>query len=292
MRHMLAMISATVCVVAAIGGPARATAPMTAWNFDPAWPTTPPAMGFTGFTDFDVILPGDQTGVATGNYNSFVDPTSTSTYNSMTDQTTITFTSSSMSTIGLGGVSGSFGPSGPPTPHFGFSGDVPGATTGGEMIPPVSMEWSYGTSQTMAVPGLGVDFKSGSTGVTQYLIEYVTVTFGDLSTGEWFELPFQGGYKSSFVGSTGFDVTLSDAVFFVSPTEIPLDNLNTNDYPPTSPFFQPIPGIPDGTELMSGGSIAGPSVPEPATWVMMVLGFLGLGFAGRRLAWDRLQARA
>jgi hypothetical protein len=104
-------------------------------------------------------------------------------------------------------------------------GDVPGATTGGEMIPPVVMEWSYGTDQTMAVPGLGVDFWSGSTGATQYLIEYVTVTFGDLSTGEWFELPFQGGYKSSFVGSTGFDVTLSDALFFVSPTEIPLDNL-------------------------------------------------------------------
>ena len=92
------------------------------------------------------------------------------------------------------------------------------------MIPPVVMEWSYGTDQTMAVPGLGVDFRSGSTGATQYLIEYVTVTFGDLSTGEWFELPFQGGYKSSFVGSTGFDVTLSDALFFVSPTEIPLDN--------------------------------------------------------------------
>ena len=51
------------------------------------------------------------------------------------------------------------------------------------------------------------------------------MTFGDLSTGEWFELPFQGGYKSSFVGSTGFDVTLSDALFFVSLQRIPLDNL-------------------------------------------------------------------
>jgi hypothetical protein len=161
-------------------------------------------------------------------------------------------------------------------------GDVPGATTGGEMIPPVVMEWSYGTDQTMAVPGLGVDFRSGSTGATQYLIEYVTVTFGDLSTGEWFELPFQGGYKSSFVGSTGFDVTLSDALFFVSPTEIPLDNLNTNDYPPTSPMFQPIPGIPDGTVLDSGSSIAGPSVPESSTWAMLLLGFAGLGYAGYR----------
>jgi hypothetical protein len=121
MRHMLAVISATVCAGATIGGPKAAPiVAMTGWNFEPAWPTTPPVTGFTGFTDFEVILPGDQTAIATANYNSFVDPTSTITYDAKTNQTTITFTSSTMSRIGLGPGPGSFGPSATPTPHFGF----------------------------------------------------------------------------------------------------------------------------------------------------------------------------
>jgi hypothetical protein len=47
-------------------------------------------------------------------------------------------------------------------------------------------------------------------------------------------------------------------------------------------MFQPIPGIPDGTVLDSGSSIAGPSVPESSTWAMLLLGFAGLGYAGYR----------
>jgi hypothetical protein len=255
----------------------QANAAVTSWNFDPDWPTTAPGAGFTGFTGFLVFLPGNQSAIVTGNYNSFVNPQTTITYNSKTNQTVIDFTSSSGAKIALGPTPGQYGPANNPVPHFGFTGNVPGASTGGEKLPPVAMEWIYGSSNSsVKAPVAGVNFKSnGSTGPTKYLIEYVTVTSGGVTSGDWFELPYQGSYKFNFVGSGG-PVTLSNAGFLLSNTEIPLDNLNTQDYPS--------PGAPGSTFTAQpnlDGSLTG-GVPEPSTWAMMSTGFVVLGFAAYR----------
>jgi hypothetical protein len=47
--------------------------------------------------------------------------------------------------------------------------------------------------------------------------------------------------------------------------------------------------LPDSSGL--GGALGGAPVPEPSTWAMLLLGFVGLGFAGRR-ALRNSEARA
>ena len=267
-RHLILTGSSFVAFFLVVAGGIPLHANNTGYNENPWWPTTCTCTSFTGF---EFILPGDVTGVTFGNYNSFTNPTKSIAYNSMTNQTTLLFTSSTGATIPLGPGPGSFGPSGSPTPHFGISGNLPG--TGGEKLAPVTQGWLYGTSSTVSAPALGATLKSGSsTGPVKYLVEYITASLGGGSTGSWFELPYQGSYSSSFIGSTGSSVTLSSAKYFTTTTQIPLDNLNIVDLPPSSPQFSPIPGIPDGTLLTSGGTIAGPSTPEPAPWTTMVLG--------------------
>jgi hypothetical protein len=43
-----------------------------------------------------------------------------------------------------------------------------------------------------------------------------------------------------------------------------------------------ITGTVNVAKLGVGGTVTTSTVPEPSTWAMMVLGFLGLGFAGYR----------
>ena len=65
----------------------------------------------------------------------------------------------------------------------------------------------------------------------------------------------------------------------LSPTLIPLDNLNFNDVPP--------PGHPGSnfTDLPQyDGSLVSTGVPEPSTWAMMLFGFAGLIFVEYRRA--------
>jgi PEP-CTERM motif len=49
--------------------------------------------------------------------------------------------------------------------------------------------------------------------------------------------------------------------------------------------------ITDGTFGL-GGTVSGYTVPEPSTWVMMLAGFAGLGYLGRRRAAKRRAAAA
>ncbi|HTX39952.1 MAG TPA: hypothetical protein VME43_33265 [Bryobacteraceae bacterium] len=253
---------ATVC----LNGGTTVAACATGWNFNP--PTAP-----AGANNFEVILPGDQTGIVTANYNSFMSPTSSVTYDGT--NTTIAFSGS-----GLAGT-GPYGPGLSPVPHFGFTGVVPGATTGGERLPPVTMEWSVGASTTV-VPGLGIDFISGNAGVLQFLMVLVDVEpiGGGPATENWFELPYQGSYSLSFLASDG-GVQLSDASYFVSPTQIPLDNLNENYYPSNDPQWQPLPNVPNGTTIPSNGSLFAAAMPEPQSLALLVPALLGLGAAVR-----------
>lgn len=114
---------------------------------------------------FKVFLPGDQTAVASTHFNSLYGPSGygsgpvSLTYSSMTQQTTIAFKTTPMDPpIGLAPGSGMVGAYGGDNavPHFGLSAEAPGETTGGELIPPLMMEWSYGSGLTLTVPTVGV----------------------------------------------------------------------------------------------------------------------------------------
>lgn len=281
-RLLLAFVGSVVLAPGLAGAVAT-----TSWNFDPYWPTQP-VCGCVYLTGFEVILLGNQTAFATGNYNSFPSGTDKVTY--ANGKTTIIFYSSAYSptlstadAIKANGTSPSqtFGSGHLAAPHFGFTGQVAGESAGGERLPPVTMEWLTGnptSNPTVAgtVPNLGIKVKSNaSTGPTKYLIEYVNAKVGSGTTGEWFEAPYQGSYQASFTNGSGASVTLSNARFFTSDTQIPLDNLNVNDTPPSGGNFQPIPGVPDGTMLPS-------STPEPEAWALMLVGFAGLGGVLRR----------
>lgn len=286
----LPMLAATsLGIAAACGSAAAGDLPASMWNFNPYWPSTAPP-GFTGGpSDFEVFLQGDQVGIASTHFSSFYGGapgemgsgrgTGPVTYDPTTNQTTLEFYTSpmapaDMSTIPLNtGMPCACGGDNT-VPHFGLSAEVPGDNTGGELIPPLKMEWTWGSSGTLVVPTVGVGMSStGDTGQIYYLIEYATVTSGAESTGNYTELPYQGSYTFKFIGSGG-PVTLSDAGYFISPTEIPLSDLNLSDEPPTnSPFspFTPQPGL--------DGPI--PGIPEPVTWVMLLLGVFGVGAASR-----------
>lgn len=273
-RRIGLLSCAPVAALALWGAASSASAgSVTSWNFDPYWPTTCSCSAFTGF---QVILPGDQTGIALTYYNSFPDPKATVTFDGT--NTTVLFTSNSGGTIPLGMPGGSYGPSGSPVPHFGLAGDIPG--TGGEKLPPLAMQWLYGSS-TVDTPTLGAQLKSGAHGKTKYLIEYVTVIADPgHASGSWFELPYTGSYQQTFIASPSTPVSLANANFFISPTEIPLDQLNLNEL--SDPRFKPIPQVPDGTGILAGGTVGGSASPEPASWIMLIAGFCALGATLRR----------
>jgi PEP-CTERM motif len=251
------------------------------WNFDPARPSTGSPAGFSAF---EVLLPGDQTRVVDLNdqYNSFVDPGATATYDPVSNQTLVKYFSLSGTPIPLSGP-GSFGPAGLAEPHFGFIAAIPGVEAAGEMLPPVQMQWISADLTPAVVPGLGVNFRTfGPTapgGASSYLIEFVDATADGVTTGNWHEFLVQHGVQLDFTGSTPTPVTLSLAEYRFSSTYIPLDELNDLDFPATGPGWLSIAGVPDGTVLAPGQTIEALSlgVPEPATWTMMLAGF---GLAG------------
>ncbi len=292
------LAAASLGCAAACGSAAAAPPPPplppSMWNFNPYWPTTPPP-GFTGGpNDFEVFLPGDQVDIAATHFSSFYGgqpgqpgsgrgngPVYPPTFDSTTNLTTLEFYTSQYAPPGYTTIPLNTGMpcacGGDNTvPHFGLSAEVPGDNTGGELIPPLKMEWTWGSSGKLAVPTVGVGMSStGDTGPISYLIEYVTASSGGESGGNYFELPYQGSYTFRFIGSGG-PVTLSDAGYFISPTEIPLDNLNLSDEPPPGSPGSPFTPQPIWDRPIPGG------VPEPATWVMLLLGVFGVGASSRR----------
>jgi hypothetical protein len=85
---------------------------------------------------------------------------------------------------------------------------------------------------------------------------------------EWL-VPYEplGEIEAQFNEEAGPNVTLSDVGFLLSPTYIPLDDLNFNDYPPSS--FTPIPSL-DGSDNEGSTVTADVVLPEPAS-----IGILG-----------------
>jgi hypothetical protein len=85
---------------------------------------------------------------------------------------------------------------------------------------------------------------------------------------EWL-VPYEplGELQAQFTDEAGPNVTLSNVGFMLSPTYIPLDDLNFNDYPPSS--FTPIPSLDES--FNEGNTVSADVIlPEPAS-----IGILG-----------------
>jgi hypothetical protein len=86
-----------------------------------------------------------------------------------------------------------------------------------------------------------------------------------------------GSFQTQIINPTGEAQTISGAGFFLSPTEIPLDQLNETNYPDS--MFTPIPSL--NESLGAGGTDSADVVlPEPAALSILIIGALAI--PGRR----------
>jgi hypothetical protein len=72
-----------------------------------------------------------------------------------------------------------------------------------------------------------------------------------------------GAIKVQLTNDSAQTQTISNAGYFISPTEIPLDNLNPTNYPPSD--FNPITGLDTSSQGASQVDSATVTLPEPAS---------------------------
>ncbi len=114
----------------------------------------------------------------------------------------------------------------------------------------------------------------------------LTLTDADGHVTEYLILPGQPNtWQIEIANPTPDDETLANVGYYLSPTQIPLDDLNPSSLPPPdfpgSPFI-PLPSL-DGTTLGPGQSIT-VTVPEPSALALTAAG------AGLGLLWLRRRA--
>jgi len=136
----------------------------------------------------------------------------------------------------------------------------------------------------------------------------ITVGSGNVSSFGSFDvvLKLSGGFQDS-VDSISFNLTKTDAGTWASAADVL--QLNSSGYDVAAHIFVADcssgtcvnylvlgpDGKPTGlTGFAANGpnNVPPPPVPEPATWAMMLLGFLGLGFMAYRRRGSTLQFRA
>jgi hypothetical protein len=156
-------------------------------------------------------------------------------------------------------------------PHLGL--DVGTPPPGG--YPVVSEAWSFSGGGSAALPALSayVTPAPGTTG--KFVAIFAEAQFAGVTVGTWFEFPLLAGASPtiSISNNSSSPLTLSDVGFLISPTEIPLDQLNFQDFPPPdqpgSPFT-PLRAF-DGRSLSPGDSVSA-ALPEPLSVVSLALG--------------------
>jgi hypothetical protein len=175
-------------------------------------------------------------------------------------------------------------------PHVGLSSSPSGPAS----LDLLSQTWSNSSSSFTLPGGVSVSVVNG--GATDpFAIFFAQVTSGRLTSGEWFELPYTAGTvpRLTLANYTSSAETLSDAGYYLSPTQIPLDDLNFGSNSPpgslNSPFI-PLPNL--GGQTLSpgngtggaGGSITTQGlVPEPSSIISMATGLLiAAGYFGSK----------
>lgn len=209
-------------------------------------------------SSFGITLSGDQTGSlptanSSGFYNSF-GTSSSASYNSSSTETAITYS---------GG-----------TVHSGSTATVGFTWTSSFSGPQInSAAWGSGST---------VDLLSMTNHVLlaavkdPYVIAFVDVApattppSATTPVGQWFEFSYTGQPTVDFTNYTATSEQLTNAGYMLSPSEIPLDELNFTSLPPGG--FTPLPLTYD-TTLPSGGSETyNVPTPEPAALALMALG--------------------
>jgi hypothetical protein len=197
--------------------------------------------------------------------------TSTVTATASGGNTLVTFTGSNPI---LPGYTFSYGGSGNGDPHFGL--DPTAANGSGPSFKVLSQAWSNNATKTQ-LPSLTVNAPTLGVGTVNYVTFFADVTSNGQTVGQWFEVPYTGGTPPSFAPQlyTAGNATLSNVGFMLSPTQIPLDQLNFGTEPPPGSNGTPFTALSsfDGANLTS--------MPEPGCGVLAV-GLTGLLLQRRR----------
>jgi hypothetical protein len=114
-----------------------------------------------------------------------------------------------------------------------------------------------------------------------YIVDFIKFTQNGITGSEWVEFPYLPGQQPTFTYSGWADA--ADAIHFtenfvqISPTMIPLDDLNYADDPP--PILDPLPGAPT---LPAFATVDNPddivvAAPEPGVMAIMLGAAMAIG---------------
>jgi hypothetical protein len=218
-------------------------------------------------TQLHLIVTGDVTTNIDGSVNPFgTNGTIFSSYNALSNTTLVTFSGPGITNGGSAMVGLSTTVSDQlQYKYWGISSTPPGSA-----------------SLRLPAPSLFVTTPLGSS--NRFAILFATVQANGQTAGEWEELrvPVNQSFKFSIGNFDNLDgsLTLSNVGFQLSNTQIPLEDLNTTDYPTNS--FTPVPGIPDGTSIDPGSSLQSPDVPEPSSLLLTVSALIAVALVIRR----------
>lgn len=189
--------------------------------------------------EFQVYVKHDlaSAGAISSYINSFASPSSSASYSALEAVTTIAFTSTSHGTI----ASGSSG-------YFGYvAADGGGSFFPGGATPVSGGAWlASPTAEPAAVDLVNIyDSVQPLAALIQdpYIVIKANVAPSSnpsATTTEYFESAYTTSPNNIEISNnTGDTLTLSDIGYYLSPTQIPLDQLNLTDLPP-SDFTQPL----------------------------------------------------
>jgi hypothetical protein len=262
-----------------------AAAPSEFWNGFYSYPANQDS------TDFEVTFTGNQT-----DYIDLPSPTDTNldpwgngnvrdSYNPATNLTTVSYNGATSDPPFAQSISGQ--PAG--VVHFGL-----GATTSsGSGVGWGTFAGAYWTGDTAgATTGPSepvMDLQPNFTvpiGPANFAVWFLEGTVNGNKTGQWFEFPISSGTSPSFIltNPNSGTMTFDNAGYFLSPTEIPLENLNWPGEPPPGVAGSPFAMLPVPQPLAAGASEP-VTTPEPAAIAFMAAaGVLILAIRRRRSA--------
>jgi PEP-CTERM motif len=161
--------------------------------------------------------------------------------------------------------------------HFGLDNGVEGAGN----LQPVSEEWlNMSTSYTFSLPVIEMipTYIPPPSPTLVYMTIYDQYTSGGQTSGGWFEVPINPSGPLpgvTIVNPNSTPLTLGDLGYMITPTEIPLDQLNFGLEPPVGQpgsNFMPLP-VPPPIPALGSVDI---DVPEPGSVAVLAIGGLGL----------------